>query len=85
MCCGRFSQLAVRFLPRAHSTQASLTLCARVYATALAGGYLAAVPVVVLSQCWAAAKAADGVVRAVESAQHLQAEVVVGDVVRAAA
>jgi len=51
----------------------------------LAGGYLAAVPVAVLSHGWAVAKVAGDVARAVVSAQRLQAAAVVGDVVPAAA
>jgi hypothetical protein len=65
--------------------QVSLMVRARVYAMVLAGGYLAAVPVAVLSHGWAVAKVAGDVARAVVSAQRLQAAAVVGDVVPAAA
>jgi hypothetical protein len=56
-----------------------------VYATALAGGYLAAERVAALVDDSAAAKAAGDAARAVESVQHLQAVKAVGVVGRAAA
>jgi hypothetical protein len=54
-----------------------------VCATALAGGYLAAVPVAALVDDWAAAKAVDDAARAAESVQRLQVAEAAGVVERA--
>lgn len=85
MCFGRLPQLDVYFVPRSQLAHASLTVRARVCATALAGGYLAAVSAVALVGGRAAAKAAGGAVRAGESVQRLLAARVVDDAVPAAA